>query len=80
MQTQMLNFASTLALILDADLKKQVLWTQYTGPLELWSMSVYSALWIAQRCVLLLYLVTATYAASQIFKADVYDTNYMLKM
>ncbi|GAX83454.1 hypothetical protein CEUSTIGMA_g10879.t1 [Chlamydomonas eustigma] len=67
-------------LVLGAKVYFVVLWTQYTSPLELWSMSVYSALWIAQRSVLLLYLMTATYAANQIFNADVYDTNYMLRM
>ncbi len=49
-------------------------------PMELWNDNTYLAVWVAQRCVLLLFWVVATYSATLVFKPEVYDPMYMIQM
>ena len=56
----------------------QVLYIQWTSPPSYFSMTAYYAAWVVQRCVLLAFWVTTTYASVRVFRERVYDPEYLL--
>mmetsp|Transcript_23100 Transcript_23100/g.50702 ORF Transcript_23100/g.50702 Transcript_23100/m.50702 type:complete len:218 (-) Transcript_23100:489-1142(-) len=74
-----ISFIIELLLFVGAKVLYIVLFIQNVPPLEFWRVKGYLGLWLAQRIVLLIYWLIASYAATQVFHERAYDPEYVVR-